>query len=354
MNSFVPETSRIGRAAAWMVALAVTIFCLQYFSSVLQPIVIAVMIWYSVFELRRLIQKVRVRDRSLPSAIANLFAFGVIFLIIFGVYEIITLNLEKIIVKSPEYAANFRAMLGRLQTLEQFNAIQDRILDRIKSFDIQPVLTGALNNITSIAGNVFVIIIYVAFLLVEEKYFQKKLRAFSKNREGQEKLDLVVRQIVTSIRKYVLVKTQMSVLTGLVSYFILISFQVDFAALWAFVIFLLNYIPYVGSFVATLLPAAFAMFQFQSAWMFLWVFLVIQIVQFSVGNVLEPKIMGRQLNLSPLGVMVALTFWGTIWGVLGMFLSVPITSVMLIGFSRFESTRFVAVWLSETGELEES
>lgn len=352
MNSLAPERSRIERAAAWMVALAVVVFCLKYFSSVLQPIVIAVMIWYSVFELRRLIQKVQVKQRVIPSGLANLFAFGIIFLVIFGVYEMITLNLEKIIVKSPEYAASFRSMLGRLQTIEQFNVVQERIVDRLKSIDIQPVLSGFLNNITNIAGNIFVIIIYVAFMLVEEKYFQKKLRAFAKNNEGQQKMDFILSQVVTSIRKYVLVKTQMSVLTGLVSYFILLFFDVDFAELWAFVIFLLNYIPYVGSFVATLLPAGFAMFQFQSAWMFLWVFLVIQAVQFSVGNVLEPKVMGRQLNLSPLGVMVALTFWGTLWGVLGMFLSVPITSVMLIGFSRFESTRFVAVWLSETGELD--
>jgi len=128
-------------------------------------------------------------------------------------------------------------------------------------------------------------------------------------------------------------------------------FKVDFPVLWAFLIFLLNYIPYIGSFVATFLPAAFAMFQFQSFLMLFWVFVVIQAVQFLVGNVLEPKIMGRTLNLSPLGVMLALTFWGIIWGVLGMFLSVPITSVMLISFSRFESTRFIAVWLSETGDL---
>jgi predicted PurR-regulated permease PerM len=128
-------------------------------------------------------------------------------------------------------------------------------------------------------------------------------------------------------------------------------FQVDFPVLWAFLIFLLNYIPYIGSFVATLLPAVFAMFQYQSAWILLWIFLAIQGVQLIVGNVLEPKVMGRSLNLSPLGVMLALTFWGVIWGVLGMILSVPITSVMVITLSRFESTKFIAVWLSETGEI---
>jgi predicted PurR-regulated permease PerM len=129
-------------------------------------------------------------------------------------------------------------------------------------------------------------------------------------------------------------------------------FKVDFPVLWAFIIFLLNYIPYIGSFFATLFPSVFAMFQYQSFFMLIWLFLAIQVVQVAVGNVLEPKIMGRSLNLSPLGVMLALTFWGIIWGVLGMFLSVPITSVMVITFSRIESTRFIAVWLSETGKVD--
>jgi len=123
--------------------------------------------------------------------------------------------------------------------------------------------------------------------------------------------------------------------------------------LWAFVIFLLNYIPYVGSLVATLLPSAFAVFQFQSFSIFIWIFLSIQAVQIVVGNILEPKVMGKTLNLSPLGVLLALTFWGMIWGVMGMILSVPITSILVIIASRFPGTRFVAVLFSETGELPE-
>lgn len=342
--------SRIERAAAWVIVLGGIIFCLSYFSSMLQPLVVAIMIWYCVFELRRFIQKARIKTRIVPTGLANLLAFGIIFLAGWGCFEIITINLEMIIQKSPAYVANFQNMVRELQTSRQFTEVHERVLERLRAIDLQPVLTGMLNSLTNIAGNVFVIIIYVAFMLVEEKFFYRKLHALSRSEVEQGELDQVMNQIVKSIRQYVSVKTQMSLLTAMLSYFILLAFQVDFAVLWAFLIFVLNYIPYIGSFLATLFPAAFAMFQFQSGWMFAWVFLAIQVVQFGVGNVLEPKIMGRQLNLSPLGVMLALTFWGAMWGVLGMFLSVPITSVMVISFSRFESTRFIAVWLSETGD----
>jgi predicted PurR-regulated permease PerM len=210
-----------------------------------------------------------------------------------------------------------------------------------------------LNSLTSLAGNLFIIIIYVAFLLVEEKFFFKKLELWIQDPIRRNNVLQIIDQIIASIRKYIVVKTQMSLLTGALSYIILILFKVDFATWWAFLIFLLNYIPYIGSFFATLFPSLFASFQYQSFWMLLWVFASIQVVQIAVGNILEPKIMGRTLNLSPLGVLLALTFWGIIWGILGMLLSVPITSVLVIVCSRFEQTRFIAIILSETGQLPE-
>ncbi|MBL7845654.1 MAG: AI-2E family transporter [Cyclobacteriaceae bacterium] len=351
-----PDTRpfKVERIASWFVILAILIFCLNYFSNFLQPIVIAVMIWYGVYELKRVLHKIKIKGNSLPNWLLTTFAFLIILLISFGVFEILTSNLELIIRKSPEYAENFKRMISGLHTVDGFQDIQERIISKAKEFDIQPILTAFLNSLTNIAGNTIVIIIYVAFLLVEEKFFAKKLQAVTASSTKQEKVNLVMDQITQAIRKYISVKTQMSLLTGVLSYVLLLLFGVDFPVLWAFLIFLLNFIPYIGSFIATSLPSIFAMFQFQSFAMLFWVFMVIQAVQLLVGNVLEPKIMGRTLNLSPLGVMLALTFWGVIWGVLGMFLSVPITSVMLITFSRFESTRFIAIWLSETGEIENS
>ena len=345
---------RVERIASWLFVTTVIVFCLIYFSSFLQPVVIALMIWYSMYELKRLIGKVKIKENSLPPWLITTVAFIVIFLICIGVFEIITLNLELINRKSPLYIQNFREMVNNLQTIPGFEDFQERILSKVQEFDFRPIFTGLLNSISNIAGNLFLIIIYVAFLLVEEKLFYKKLKLLLPEPERLTKVEKIINQIVSAIRKYISVKTQMSLLTGVVSYLVLLLFDVDFAVLWAFIIFLLNYIPYIGSFFATLFPSAFALFQFQSFLIFFWVFVAIQAVQILVGNVLEPKVMGKTLNLSPLGVLLALTFWGIIWGILGMFLSVPITSIMVITFSRFPATRFIAIWLSETGDVDNS
>jgi AI-2 transport protein TqsA len=351
-----PETLpdlRIVRTASWLIILSIVVFCLVYFSSFLQPVVIAIMIWYAVFELKRGLAKIKFMGRAFPNWLLTSLAFLVIVLVITGVYEILVSNLQLIISGSGQYVSAYGRMIDEIRGLEAFDLIKEKLNELVSRINLQPVLTALLNSLTSLAGNLFIIIIYVAFLLVEEKFFFKKLELWIQDPIRRNNVLQIIDQIIASIRKYIVVKTQMSLLTGALSYIILILFKVDFATWWAFLIFLLNYIPYIGSFFATLFPSLFASFQYQSFWMLLWVFASIQVVQIAVGNILEPKIMGRTLNLSPLGVLLALTFWGIIWGILGMLLSVPITSVLVIVCSRFEQTRFIAIILSETGQLPE-
>ena len=143
-----------------------------------------------------------------------------------------------------------------------------------------------------------------------------------------------------------------SLITAVISYFIMLAIGVDFPVLWAFIIFILNYIPYIGSLVASLLPSIFAIFQFAEFLPFLYVFLTVEFVQIVVGNYVEPKLMGRTLNLSPLVVIIALSFWGSIWGILGMILSVPIVSVIIIICAQFPSTRSIAIMMTENGSIE--
>ena len=120
---------------------------------------------------------------------------------------------------------------------------------------------------------------------------------------------------------------------------------------WAFLIFLLNFIPTIGSLIATTFPAVFALLQFGEFSYLVMVLVFVGLIQVAVGNVLEPKLMGNSLNISPLVAILSLTFWGAIWGVTGMFLSVPITVILVIIFSHFESTRPVAIMLSEKGKV---
>ncbi len=341
----------IERIAAALIVASIVMFCLVYFSSFLQPFILAVMVWYFIFELREAGSRITFKGRRMPRWLVTALAFVIIIMVVIGVIEIISYNLELIRQRLPDYFRSFREMIANIEQVEGFEDIQQRIINTVQTFDFNPVVASFINSLSAIAGDIFLIIIYVFFLLAEDTLFRRKMAMLSTDSSRIESFRSILRQIHGSVRTYLIVKTWMSILTGIVSYVILISFGVDFPILWAFIIFLLNYIPYIGSFIATLLPAAFAVFQFQSFAMFIWVFLAIQVVQVGVGNILEPKVMGKTLNLSPLGVLLALTFWGIIWGITGMILSVPITSVMVITASRFPATRFIAVILSETGEV---
>jgi len=144
------------------------------------------------------------------------------------------------------------------------------------------------------------------------------------------------------------------VVTGLVGYVVLALVGVDFASFWGFTIFLLNYIPIIGSVVATLFPALLTLIQFDTFTPFLIVGIGLTSAQFIVGNVIEPKLMGSSLNLSPLVVLLSLALWGSLWGIPGMFLCIPIMVILLIVLSHFDATRPLAVMLSERGELTEA
>ncbi len=351
MEQHRPSGFRIERLAAWLFIGALMLAIFIYLSGFLQPFVLAIIIWYFIYELKYLGGRIKFKGQSLPNWLLTILAFVIIVLVFIGIGEIVSHNIRLVIERLPDYIQNSKQMLESMKTIDGFESIQSGLLERLETFDFRPWLTGLLNGLSTMAGNIFLIIIYVFFILAEEKLFKKKLNILVKDQNRFSSVTTILNQITQAVRTYVFVKTQMSILTGFLSYLVLIMLGVDFPILWAFLIFLLNYIPYIGSFVATLLPSAFAVFQFQSLSMFLWVFVLVEIIQLLVGNILEPKVMGKTLNLSPLGVLLALTFWGVIWGVLGMIISVPITSILVIIADNFPNTRFIAIWLSETGEV---
>ena len=350
-SGFLNGQIKIERIASWLFVVTVVVMCLIYFSNFLQPLVLGVMVWYLIYVFKAYSRRIKIRKKQLPEWLQTTLAFVFIFLVTFGIVEMVSYNLELILSRAPIYVENSKPMLESIQTIEGFEQLQQRLIDRIEDFDFRPLITGLLNGISSFAGNIVLIIVYVGFLLAEQKFFRKKLHlVFAASKQGSVYLP-ILHEVNNAVQKYVFVKTQMSLLVGVLTYFILIAFDVDFPILWAFLTFLLNYIPYIGSLIASLLPAVFAILQFQSFMIFVWIFLALEIVHVFVGNVMEPQIMGRTLNLSPLGVLLALAFWGIIWGILGMIISVPITSILVITASRIPNLRFIAIWLSETGEL---
>jgi len=142
-------------------------------------------------------------------------------------------------------------------------------------------------------------------------------------------------------------------MTGFLSYFALLIIGVDAPLFWAFLIFVLNFIPTIGSLIATAFPTVFAVLQFGELTTGIIVLAVVGAIQLVIGNGVEPKLMGSSLNISPLVVFLTLAIWGVIWGISGMLLSVPITVILMIIMSEFPGSRPLAILLSQKGTLNE-
>jgi predicted PurR-regulated permease PerM len=141
--------------------------------------------------------------------------------------------------------------------------------------------------------------------------------------EGSSKrLGHVLDKIEREIEKYLAFKTIICVVSGFVAWIIMAAFGVDFAGLFGIITFLLNYIPNIGSFIAKILPFIIALLQFDSPWKAVWMLVVLIVTDGIIGMIIEPRMMGKRLGLSPLAILVALFFWGWLWGIPGMILAV--------------------------------
>lgn len=341
----------IARAAVIPLAILATFtifYVLWVGKPLLVPLAIAVLVWYGINALSHLFARALFKGSA--NWLSLLLALITIAVGAGIVVNIIQSNIADVRQAAPTYKTDLDQWLVRvydllgiedLPTLSQF----------VASVDIGPMVANFAGALTGILGDLALIVVYVGFLLVEQKTFPNKLaRMFpepGKHRQAREVIDNIQSQIQT----YIWIKTLVSVVTGLVGYVVLTLVGVDFASFWAFSIFLLNYIPIIGSAIATLFPALLTLIQFETFTPFLIVGIGLISAQFIVGNVIEPKLMGKSLNLSPMVVLLSLALWGGLWGIPGMFLCVPIMVIFLIVLSHFSATQPLAVLLSERGEL---
>jgi AI-2 transport protein TqsA len=288
---------------------------------------------------------------KLPHWLTLIGAVVVVLIAIALVAELISDNISQVAAAAPSYQANFEALIERASRLAGFSEPPDitRIVDEI---DVRSLIAGLASTVAGFAGSLGIVLVYVLFLLIEQSSFEKKIQALFPDAEKRQDVRDLLHRMQSQIQSYVAIKTLASVATGLISYGILLVVGVDFAAFWGFVIFLLNYIPTIGSMLGILLPTLLAVVQFATIGPVLAVIIGGGATQFLIGNIIEPRLMGTSLNISPLVVLISLAVWGSIWGLAGMFLSVPLTMIAMIVFSYFRPTRPIAIMLSGNGEIE--
>jgi predicted PurR-regulated permease PerM len=205
-----------------------------------------------------------------------------------------------------------------------------------------------LSTLSSVLTNAFLILLTVVFILLEAADFPKKLGVVLKNPERSLS---TIEKFSQDAKRYLVIKTLISVAVGLVIWFWLLILGVDYPVLWGTLSFLLNYVPNIGAIIAALPVALLALVQLGvgSALLTVLGFVVVHIV---VGNIIEPKVTGKGLSLSTLVVFLSMVFWGWVLGPIGMILSVPMTSLVKIALESYEETRGLAIMLGSGTEIE--
>lgn len=155
-------------------------------------------------------------------------------------------------------------------------------------------------------------------------------------------------QIESATRKYIFIKTVISAITGVGAWLILKWLNCPMAEMIGVVTFILNYIPSIGSILATFLPIPVVLAQFGPSWKILWIVLLLGILQNVMGNLIEPKIQGKGLKLHPVAILLSLAIWGLLWGPVGMFLAAPIAAVIRVVLDNWETTRPIALLMGGT------
>jgi AI-2 transport protein TqsA len=294
------------------------------------------------------------KRKGVPMAIALIAVIGIVAVLLAALGGILYSTTAEFIDTLPNYAARVTHLVdgATIWTNELALGWGVNLDDYMQqaAIDVRTVtdaLQTGLSSFVGFFGNVLIVLLFLMFMLAGTGNISTKMGlAFSTDRAAM--VSAIAANIDSQIKEYLLAKTLISLVTGVLTAAICLVFGVDFAFLWGFLAFLLNFIPTFGSIIATIFPVLIAFLQFESLKTPVFLLLLLLGTQFTMGNVVEPRLMGVRLNLSPLVVLFSIILWAWLWGPWGMVMAVPITVSMKIVFENISSLKPVSVLMSGT------
>ncbi len=374
-----------------IVALSLLILVMAYMileelTSILRPLLIAVFVCYLIVPAHHWLVAHR-----LPSALSYIVIVGGILSIMYGIGNMALRSIGQMSNQLPQYIEGFQkntdaivqTLKDKWETLTERDRSEDEskngkaaersagsrlgqaetnpttmaasaptsgpadannAQERWKPFPTRNLIQMGRSTLEAFLGlftSAMVVVFYLIFLLAEVAGFNRRLSGALGTQRAEQVMG-VVRKINAAISRYIAIKTFVSLLIGAFSGIVLALFGVDYAFLWAVVTFLANFIPYVGSMAAVILPIGLSLVQFGDPWTTVILAAILTVAQMVVGYWLEPWLIGQKLGVSPLVIVLSLAFWGLLWGIPGMVLAVPLAVALKIIFENMDSTRPLA------------
>ena len=288
-----------------------------------------------------------------PSWLATVIAVLVIVAAVIFFVWFVFFSVDMLMQKVPDYAARINDLDGLLKSIaskwieipEDASFLSTLKIDWVGSV-IMPTLRSVSSSAISLLSTLLLVVLMTVFLLGERHTIIPKLLNFIHTGE-EEKLTVIWDRIIRQVSKYISIKVFVSLVTGILFYVVSLIAGLDFAFLWGVLAVVLNFIPTIGSIVITVLVTVMAIVQFAPAiGPILFVGISAIVIQNLIGNFLDPRLSGNSLNLSPFIILAALSVFGYVWGIVGMFLAVPLLSILQIICANVDATRPIAMLIS--------
>ncbi len=325
-----------------LLLIVLLIYFLREFRAFLQPLFVAVFVSYVVLPAHHFLVR-----RGLSSLFAYILLLALLLGCLIGLGTLLYNNLQQLIARLPFYEERFQQLIDELLTTvgvhgqERREAIHD--LFRINNASTEETvgqIRSWLGSFLDFFSALAVTAVYFIFVIAERASFTRRIAAALTPGNAERVLRIAV-NINEAISGYLAVKTFVSFLGGLFTVLILALFRIDFFITWGILAFLFNFIPYLGSLVATVVPIFLALVQL-GWWPAIFVAVLLIAMQQAIGVLIEPRMAGQRLNVSPLLILLSLSFWGLVWGIVGMILAVPLLVIIKIVLDNIEETRPIA------------
>ena len=328
-----------------LIFMVVGIFFLKATAAVFAPIVFSVMIRFMLFPVMQKMEK-----HHIPRTLAVIIIMSVLAVVVYFIVVIAQNSFNLFINNYPRYLQQFQ---------EIYYDFSNKLIEKFE-LQVQPDIFAGTNwprmiqtyvisfssSLTKMAGYTLLIFIFMFFLFLEYPYLNEKIKDAFSFREAK-KFNIISTRILNLVGRYFFIKLIISILTGLEVWGVLKLLGVDFALVWGGIAFALNFVPTVGSTAVVIMISIQGIVQFYpDVFLPTIVFLLNLGIQQLMGNLIEPRIQGSNLNLSPVLILLSLAFWAWLWGPLGAILAVPLTVMMRVMFSYFDSTRFLSILMS--------
>ena len=342
----IEDASPVARNALVVVAVIAAGAALRWLADIITPLLLAIFLAVMVDGVSRVLRR---HIRRLPSGLA----IGAAIIIAVGAFSlcvwVLANNAGDVLASLTRLTPRLNLLMARAAHAVHFHGPHS--IDQVsRRLDPTQYLAAAASGVEAVSGAALFVLVYLGFIIASRHTFERKAVRLFRTRDQRHEASQVFVHVRDAIERYLWIQTVLGALIAAAAWLVMLAVGLENALFWAFLVFLVNYVPIIGAIAAIALPTLFALLQFNGYGEAALVFVGLWLITFVVGNILLPRMQGDSLNVDPLVVLLSLAFWGAIWGLPGMFLSTPLTVLAMLILAQFDGSRWIAILLSANGD----